>query len=75
MTDTPICYDAAFDPEMTHIMGLAYECACKALHDVEQPAMVQDVIAKRIIAIAKTGECDANQLCKRALQALGLPPE
>jgi hypothetical protein len=74
MTHTPICYDATFDPEMTQIMGLAYEGACKALHDVGQPAMVQDVIAKQIIAIAKTGERDANQLCKRALEALGLPP-
>ena len=75
MTDTPVCYDATFDPETTHIMGLAYECVCKALHDVGQPTMVQDVIAKRIIAIAKTGERDVNQLCNRALQSMGLPPQ
>lgn len=75
MTDTPFSYDASFDPEITQIMGRAFECACKALHDVGQPAMVKDVIAKRIIDIAKTGERDPNRLCERALQALGLPPQ
>ena len=71
----PFFQDASFDPETTHIMGLAYESACKALRDVGQPAMVKDVIAKRIIDIAKTGERDPNALCERALQALGLPPQ
>jgi hypothetical protein len=75
MIDTPICYDATFDPEAIHIMGQAYECACKALHDVGQPAVVQDVLAKRIIAIAKTGERDPNRLCNRALETFGLPPQ
>ena len=74
MTDTPF-YDASFDPETTHIMGRAFERACKDLHDVGQPAMVKDIIAKRIIAIAKTGERDPNQLCERALKALGVPPQ
>ena len=75
MTDTPFCYDASFDPETAHIMGRAFECACKALHDVGQPAMVKDVIAQRIIDIAKTAERDPNALCERALKALGLPPQ
>ena len=74
MTDTPF-YDASFDLETTHIMGRAFERACKDLHDVGQPAMVKDIIAKRIIAIAKTGERDPNQLCERALKALGVPPQ
>ena len=74
MTDTPF-YDASFDPETTHIMGRAFERACKDLHDVGQPAMVKDIIAKRIIAIAKTGERDPNQLCERALIALGVPAQ
>ena len=59
----------------TQIMGRAFERACKALHDVGQPAMVKDVIAKRITDIAKTGERDPHQLCERALMALGLPPQ
>jgi hypothetical protein len=74
-TVIPFFHDASFDPEATHIMGQAFECACKSLHDVGQPEMVKNVIAKRIIEIAKTGERDPNQLCKRALKAVRLPPQ
>ena len=72
MTDTPICYDATFDPETTRIMGEAFDDACKELHDIAQSDLVKSVIAKGIIRIAKTGERDPNQLRKRALQAVGL---
>jgi hypothetical protein len=75
MTDTPFFQDASFDPEATHILGQAFVSACKALDDIGQPDMVKDIIAKRIIAIAKTGERDPNELCERALKALGLPPQ
>lgn len=74
MTTTviPFAHDAVFDPETTQIMGQAYESACEAL-DIEQPEIVKTLIAKRIIALAKTGERDANQLCRRALKAVRLP--
>ena len=77
MTDiaTSFFEDTSFDPETTHIMGQAFDCACTALHDFGQPAMVKDIIAKRIIDIAKTGERDPNLLGYRALQAFGLPPQ
>jgi hypothetical protein len=39
MTDTPICYDATFDPETTHIMGEAFDGACKELHDIAQSTL------------------------------------
>ena len=77
MTDKTISLfqDVSFDPEITSIMGQAYECACKALRDIGQPELVKTVIAKRIIDIARTGERDPNRLCNRALQAFGLPPQ
>ena len=77
MTDTAtpfILDELSFDPEIKSIMGQAFVSACKALHDDGQPEVVNTVLAKRIIAIAKTGERDPNQLCDRALQAFGLPP-
>jgi hypothetical protein len=74
-TTTPFFSDVSFDPEITRIMGQAFESACKALHDVGQPEVVNTVIAKRIIAIAKTGERDPIRLCDRTLQAFGLPPQ
>lgn len=66
-TVIPFFRDASFDPEATKIMGQAFDGACKALHDIAHPDLVRDVIAKRIIEVAKTGERDPNQLCKRAL--------
>ena len=69
----PFFQDASFDPETTHIMGQAYDSACKVLHHIGQSEVVKGVIAKRIIDVAKTGERDPNQLCKRALRALSLP--
>jgi hypothetical protein len=56
-------------------MGEAYDKARKALHDKGQPPVVQEIIAKRIIAIAAKGERNPDELARRALQALGLAIE
>jgi hypothetical protein len=68
----PFFRDVSFDPDTTHIMGQAFDGACKELHDIAQSDLVKSVIAKRIIEVAKTGERDPNRLCDRALQAFGL---
>ena len=60
-----------FDPDIIEIMGQAYEKARKSLHDKGQPPLVQEVIASRIIAAAKTGLRDPDKLCEMALSALG----
>ena len=76
MTDTAtpfILDELSFDPEIKSIMGQAFVSACKALHDNGQPELVNTVLAKRIIAIAKTGERDPDRLCDRALEEFGLP--
>ena len=62
---------AAFDPHTIDILSEAYEKARKSLHDKGQPALVQDIIAQRLIAAAKTGERDPARLCEMALVALG----
>jgi hypothetical protein len=36
---------------------------------------VQEIIAQRIIDIAAKGECNPDELARRALQALGLAME
>ena len=51
--------------------GDAYEKARKSLHDTGQPQIVNEIIAQRIIALAKQGERDPNRLCAGALSALG----
>jgi hypothetical protein len=67
----PLFEKAEFDPETVNVLALAYEKARKSLHDKGQPALVQEVIAARIIAAAKTGERDPDRLCERALVGLG----
>jgi hypothetical protein len=62
---------AVFDDGMTRIIGEAFDEACKELHDTGQPAIVYEVIAKRIIEAAKIGERDPVRLRNAGLAALG----
>jgi hypothetical protein len=71
-TIIPFLNGAAFDPGQVEAMGVAFDKAARALHDKGQPALVREIIAKRIIEIAKTGARDPDELCTRALQAFGI---
>ena len=64
-----------FDVEATRLIGDAYDAACAMLHDKGQPGVVQEIIAKRIIAMATTGEREPKELARRALKTLGLTLE
>ena len=55
-------------------MGEAYDTARGELHDYGQPALVNEVLAKRIIDIAEKGERDPENIARRALEELGVPP-
>ena len=68
----PFLRGQSFDPEMTRIMGDAFNSAARSLHDRGQPAVVQEIIAKRIIDIAATGVRDSEQLARQALKSLGI---
>ncbi len=68
----PFLKGRSFDPEVTRIMGEAYDKAKRGLHDRGQPELVQEIIAKRIVDIATTGGHDPDRLASRALQALGI---
>ena len=62
---------AAFGPRATRVMGEAYERVCQSLNDVGQPSIVKEIIARRIVEAAKSGERDPEQLCRLALKELG----
>ena len=68
----PFLRQNVFDPETTKVMGEAYDAACTELANGGSPALVKEVIAKRIIEAAKKGERDPKRLCAKALDALGL---
>ena len=71
-TNEPVFREASSDPRMIEVMNSAYGKACRRLHDKGQPALVQEVIAQRIVEIAKAGERDPNKICERVLADLGL---
>ena len=50
-----------FDPETTRIMGIALATARAVLRDQERSDRAEEMIAKNIIALAKTGERDADR--------------
>jgi hypothetical protein len=74
-TNDPVFREASSDPKLIDVMNKAYSKACRMLHDRGQPAVVQEVIARRIVQIAKTGERDPNRICQRVLADLGLECE
>jgi hypothetical protein len=53
----------------------AFDAVCKHLDDTGQPALVREIIAKRIIEAARTGERDPVRLRDAGLAALGYDRE
>ncbi len=64
-------HHADFDEESVQALSQAYDKACKSMHDRGQPYLVSEIIAQRIIALARAGERDPDKLCAGALTALG----
>ena len=67
----PFFKGGAFDYDATRAMGEAFDRACYCLYDIGEPALVRELVARRIIEVAHGGERDPDELCARALQALG----
>jgi hypothetical protein len=62
-----------FDEATVRIIGKAFDAACKELHDGGQPAVVHEVMIKRIIAAARKGERNVTRLRDAALTGLRKP--
>ena len=72
MTDSPhIVADVYFGPDATRAMGSAFDKACRSLQNNGQANVVREIIAKRIIDLARDGERDPDHLCDATLQELG----
>jgi hypothetical protein len=58
-----------FDDETIRVMGIAFEMARAALRIADREEL-NEVMANRIIELAKAGERDADDLCEGALKGL-----
>ena len=55
-----------FDRETTRVMGVAFEMTRMALGLSDRFDQANELVAKRIIDLAKQGECNPDVLCERA---------
>jgi hypothetical protein len=62
-----------FVPELTSAMGDAYDKAIAALPNRDSGLMVHELLAKRIIRLARRGEYDPEHLCSSALSGFRKP--
>ena len=63
----PFLNGETFDPETTRLVGVAFETARAA---VDRPAdLTDEMIAQKIIELAKAGERNVEVLCEAALNA------
>jgi hypothetical protein len=70
MPITPFLGDTKFDPETKRVMGVAFELAHIALGLSDRGDRANEMLAKRIIELAKAGERNPDILCEQALNPL-----
>jgi hypothetical protein len=59
--------DGCFDDEATRAMGAAFDQACTSLRHLARAEKVRELLAKRIIEAARSGELDPMRLHLQAL--------
>jgi hypothetical protein len=72
-TILPFIKLSVFTPDTVAAMGKAFDRACAATSQSGEPCVHREIVAERIIALAKAGERDPAALCDHALESLGLP--
>jgi hypothetical protein len=70
MPITPFLDGHKFDPETKHVLGVVFEMVRAALRLNDRNDLAVEIIAKRIIDLAKEGERNPDLLCERALRDL-----
>jgi hypothetical protein len=65
---TPFLGDIKYDPETKRVMGIAFEMTRVALGLADRGDLANEIIAKRIIELAKAGERNPDLLCEGVLK-------
>ena len=68
MPIAPFIDGMSFDPETRRVLGVAFEMTCAALHLSDRGDRANEIIARRIIEFAKTGERNPDLVCDGVLK-------
>jgi hypothetical protein len=71
---TPFLDGLRVEPETKRVMGVAFEMARAALPLADRSDAVSEILARKIIDLAKQGVVDPNRLCEEALSDLRNQP-
>jgi len=74
MPITPYLNGMSFHPETRRVMGVAFEMVCAALRLADRGDLANEIIARRIIELAKAGEQNPDLLCERVLTEFRAQP-
>ncbi len=67
---TPYLKEAAFDPKAIEAMNAAFEAICKSLQLFNRNDPLTEIVARKIIDVARTGELDPQRIHDLALLEL-----
>jgi hypothetical protein len=65
--------EGVFSPEDIARITKAYDAALQLLRLTDRHDPVTEIVAKKIIEIARAGERDPPKICARAIRELGIP--
>ena len=68
MPITPYLNGMSFNPETKRVMGVAFEMVCAALRLSDRGDLANEMIARRIIELAKAGEHNPDLLFENVLK-------
>ena len=68
----PFLKNAAFEPNVTAAMGAAFDKVCQLATEQKRPSVDKDMLASRIIELARQGLTDPDALYAETLKTLGL---
>ena len=74
MPITRLLQDTAFGPDEIAVLVAAYEDALRALSLVNRTDLAPEMVAKKIIELAKQGERDPVRLRERVIEAVSSRP-
>ena len=76
MPITRLATEAGLGPDDIACASSAYEAALKLLNLTDRTDPLTEVVAKKVIEVAQSGEDDPMRICARVLDELGIsPPE